>query len=88
MKTIKDKIKSFSFWTGLSAAVVVLFQSLGKVFGFSVNEQGISDIIMAICGVLVVFGIVSKKENKIQDKTEDLEQNLNDNKAKINENNQ
>lgn len=84
MKTIKGKIKSFSFWTGLSAAVVVLFQSLGKVFGFSVNEQGISDIIMAICGVLVVFGIVSKKENKIQD----LEQNSNENQANINENNQ
>ena len=82
MKTLKEKFKTFSFWTGLSAAVVILMQSIGKMFGFAVNEQGISDIIMAICGVLIVFGIVNKPE-KEQKNTQENDFN---NNSKINEN--
>lgn len=58
MKTFKEKIKKYSFWTGISAAVVMLCTSLGKAFGFSIENQVIEDIIMSICGVLVALGIV------------------------------
>lgn len=56
---MKDKIKSYSFWTALSGAVVVLLQAIGDCFGFSIQSELVSGIIMAIAGVLVVFGVVS-----------------------------
>lgn len=56
---MKDKIKCYSFWTALSGAVVVLLQAIGDCFGFSIQSELVSGIIMAIAGVLVVFGVVS-----------------------------
>lgn len=56
---MKNKIKNYSFWIGLSGAVVVLVEAIGKAFGFIPDGQIISDIIMAIAGVLVIFGVVS-----------------------------
>ena len=56
---IKELIKSYSFWTALSGAVIVVVGAVGRAFGFSVEGKIISDIIMGIAGLLVVFGIVS-----------------------------
>ncbi len=55
--------KSYGFWTALAGAVVVLINALGKCFGFAVEEQIVTDIVMAIAGVLVVFGVVSMPKN-------------------------
>ena len=68
MKTFKEKIKKYSFWTGLSAAVIMLLTALGKCFGFSIDNKIVEDIIMSICSVLVALGIVCvpKKENTSQ----------------------
>ena len=65
---MKEKIKSYSFWTALSGAVVVLLQAIGKCFGFSINSEVVSGLIMAVAGILVVFGIVSmpSKNDKSQ----------------------
>ena len=73
---MKDKMKSYSFWTALSGATVVLLQALGDCFGFSVQSEVVSGIIMAVAGILVVFGIVSMP-NKSQ----------NENKYSVNEEN-
>lgn len=58
--------KSYGFWTALAGALVVLINAIGKCCGFVVEEQIVSDIVMAIAGVLVVFGIVSmpKKDDE------------------------
>ena len=66
-------IKSYSFWTALAGAVTILVSALGKCFGFSIDNQVITDVIMAVAGVLVVLGVVTmpKKENK------NTEENLN-----------
>lgn len=57
--------KSYGFWTALAGAVVVLVNALGRCFGFSVEERLITDVIMGIAGLLVVFGVVSMpKKNK------------------------
>ena len=61
------KIKKYSFWTGLSAAVVILVNALGKAFGFSIDNQIVEEIIMAICGVLVALGIVCLPVNTKQE---------------------
>ena len=72
---MKNKIKNYSFWVGLSGAIVVLVEAIGKAFGFIPDGQIISDIIMAIAGVLVIFGVVSMP-------TETNNINLNDKQQK------
>ena len=56
---MKNKIKSYGFWTALASAVVVLVNALGQMFGFSVDNEIITNVIMAIAGVLVVLGVVT-----------------------------
>jgi len=52
------KFKSYAFWTSLAAATVVLVGVLASIFGFEADEKLVTDLIMAVCGILVVFGIV------------------------------
>lgn len=56
---LKNLMKSYSFWTALAGALVILVNSLGAVFGFQIEEKLISDIVMAVAGVLVAFGMVT-----------------------------
>ena len=92
---MKDKIKSYSFWTALSGAVVVLLQAIGDCFGFSIQSELVSGIIMAIAGVLVVFGVVSmpnkdgstdkesegQTENQTEENSEQAEDQAKENEA-------
>lgn len=72
---MKKKFKSYGFWTALSGAVVVLVEALGKCFGFSVDNEIVSGVVMAVAGLLVVLGVVtmpkSEPENKIEEKQEE-----------------
>ena len=62
---MKNKFKSYSFWTALSGAIVLLVESIGKAVGFIPNGDVINDVIMSVAGILVVFGVVSAPlENK------------------------
>ncbi len=71
------KIKSYSFWTSLSAATVIIVKTICEAFGLEFEEKIVGDIIMAICGLLVVFGVVtmpSKKEStEVKEKIEKKE---------------
>ena len=66
---LKNKIKSYAFWVALSSAVVILVQSIGKLFGLNVEGGIIENVIMSICGVLVVLGIVTKSDNAEDNKS-------------------
>lgn len=69
MKKIKKKLKSYSFWTALSASVVVLCTQLGKILGIAIPTKEVEGLIMAVCGVLVALGIVCmpmEEKNKEQ----------------------
>lgn len=69
--------KSYGFWTALAGAVTILVSALGKCFGFSVDNTIITDVIMAIAGVLVVLGVVSmpkKSEKKDETQPEEKEE--------------
>ncbi len=67
------KFKSYGFWTALAGAIVVLINSIGKCFGFAVEEEIITNIVMAVAGVLVVFGVVSMPKDENEEKTEQQE---------------
>ena len=56
---MKNKIKSYGLRTALAGAVVVLVNALGQMFGFSVDNEIITNVIMAIAGLLVVLGVVT-----------------------------
>ena len=70
--------KSYGFWTALAGAVTILISALGKCFGFSVDNQLVTDIIMAIAGVLVVLGVVSMPKKDNNKTSEESQEKLND----------
>jgi len=77
---MKKLIKSYKFWSCLAGACGVLGVSLFKMFGKEINSKLVEDFIMAICGVLVVFGVVAKPkktENKIEEITITSQENDN-----------
>ncbi|MDD4211218.1 MAG: phage holin [Clostridia bacterium] len=56
---LKEKMKNYGFWMSLTAAVILVLQTFGKTFGFSINDEAINSIVNSICGVLIVLGIIS-----------------------------
>lgn len=60
---MKNKFKNYSFWISVAGAVVLLLNNLGKVFGFSVDNEAIFSIVDGVCGVLVVFGVLTMNKN-------------------------
>ena len=73
---LKEKIRKYSFWTGLSAALVMLCSSLAKCFGFTINNQIVEDVVMSICGVLVALGIVCMPKKDKTQSTEEKTQSI------------
>ncbi|MGN1222215.1 MAG: hypothetical protein ACI4TT_03180 [Christensenellales bacterium] len=61
---MKDNFKNYSFWISVTGAVLLLLNNLGKVFGFSVNNEAVYSIVDGVCGVLVVFGILTMNKSK------------------------
>ena len=75
---MKKLIKSYSFWTALSGAIGLLAVNIAKLFGITIESKEIEEVIMAICGVLVVFGVVTiPKKDKEQDANNNSEENKN-----------
>lgn len=61
---MKEKFKSYSFWMSVTAAVILVINNIGKVFGFTVDNSAITNIIDSVCGVFVVFGILTMPNKK------------------------
>ena len=84
---MKNKFKSYSFWTALAGAIVVLVQAIGKMAGFIPNSEMITDIVMAIAGVLVVLGVVSAPtptDNSKQEENSELQEEKTENDSENN----
>lgn len=60
---LKNRVKTYAFWVALSSAVVVLVESFGKLLGFHIESTTIENVIMSICGVLIVLGIVTNSDS-------------------------
>ena len=77
---MKNMIKSYSFWTAFAGSLGLLVVSIAKIFGYEITAAGIEEIVMALCGVLIVLGVVKKPK-----KSHDLQNNyetINDNSQK------
>ena len=74
---MNKRFKSYSFWTALAGAVVVFLNALGDCFGFSIDNDLVSGLIMAFAGLLVVLGVVTmpkSSENSQPDAEVDKEE--------------
>lgn len=67
MKNFFKRLKDYNFWVSFSAGLVILLNAFGNAFGFSIKNQIVEDCIMAVAGMLVVFGIVNMKNNDSDD---------------------
>lgn len=73
---MNGKYKNYSFWTALAGAVVVFLNAIGDCFGFSIDNELVSGLIMSVAGLLVVFGVVTMPTNNKEngEVSENLEQ--------------
>ena len=55
---LKYKIRTYNFWISLSASVLIVLRLLGQSLGFEIDSSLFMDIATAVCGVLVVLGII------------------------------
>lgn len=67
---MKKLIKSYNFWTALAGSIGLLAVSIGKIFGYEIAATGVEEAIMAVCGILVVLGIVKKPTKQTQESKE------------------
>lgn len=84
---LKNRIKTYAFWVALSSAVVVLVQSIGKLFGFEIESSTIENVIMSICGVLIVLGIVTNSTDSQKSSDDTFADNDSNNDQCQNDNN-
>jgi len=68
------QLKSYSFWLGISSALLLLVQAIGEPLGLEINEEAYMSIINAVLGIFVVLGIIS---NPSSQKTTNTESGIN-----------
>ena len=83
---MKNKFKSYSFWMSVTAGVILVLNNMGKAFGFVVESEIVTEIVDSICGVLILFGVLSMQKNeKQQDENQVKTINNNQNKETLKE---
>jgi len=73
---MKSKLRTTSFWLSVSAAIVLVLDSLTNIFGVKLYSKEVEVIILSICSILVTIGIITKRnvtDTKEVDKKELLE---------------
>lgn len=58
---MKKKIRTTSFWLGLSGAIVIVLETISSVLNLNLHSKEVESIILAICSALVMVGIITKK---------------------------
>ena len=66
---MKQKLKNYSFWVGLSASIMLVVKFIAENFGFKIDENLINNIVNSILGVLTILGVINSptKQNLISE---------------------
>lgn len=56
---LKYKVRTYNFWISLASAVLLFVRLIGQRFGFEIDGNAFMDIVTALCGILVVLGIIT-----------------------------
>ena len=66
MKKVLSKFKKYSFWIAFTGVVVIFIKNIAELFGFEIDTGAIENVIMSLCGVLVVLGLVIKEDESVK----------------------
>ena len=71
-----EKLKSYSFWVGLVASIMIVVKFVAESFGFTIPEENIDSIVNGVLGILTVMGVVNKpvKSQDNNNATVDIEE--------------
>lgn len=78
MKKFFSKLKDYGYIMSIAAAVIILLQALG----IRVNAPYVNEVINAVCGVLIVLGIISKPKGGQPEETDLIDKKLQENNKK------
>ncbi len=69
---MKQKLKNYSFWVGLSASIMLVAKFVAENFGFKIDENLVNNIINSILGILTILGVINNptKQNLSNDTIE------------------
>ena len=70
---MKNKFKSYSFWMSVCAAVILVINNLGNIFGFEISAELVTKLVDSVCGVLILFGVLATFKKDSAENTEDIE---------------
>ena len=59
------KFSSYAFWLAFVGALVVFLEDIEALLGIDINTTLIESVILSFCGILVVLGVVTKKDQAI-----------------------
>lgn len=71
--TLKQKMKTCSFWISLVAALLIVLRLVFDKLNLNLDEALVKDITTGICGVLVILGILTPSNSKNAENEEDLQ---------------
>lgn len=78
-----EKFKSYSFWVGLIASIMLVVKFVAESFGFSIPEDSINSIVNGVLGILCVIGVINKPEKSDKkEETVDIKNNNVDDETK------
>lgn len=78
MKNLLKKMKSYSFWTALSGALVIFIKSICKMFGVEIQDEIISSIVLGFASILVVFGVITMPSKEDENKEIEIKNTYDD----------
>ena len=59
---MKNKIKTTSFWLGVCGIIVVIADNLSGIMGIKNFSNELNNILLSVCSILVLFGVITKKD--------------------------
>lgn len=83
---LKTRLKSYSFWVSFASAVILILKLIGQKYGFTIDAGFLSDLVTAVCGLLVILGIFVVPKNNSSENTQsenNLENNIQDNDSNL-----
>ena len=69
-----SKFRNYGFWISLLGAILLFLQVLGQMCGFSIDNEQISAVVTAFCGILVVLGVLIKNDEDDKNDSEDIDE--------------
>lgn len=84
---MKEKIKTTSFWLGVSGALVVTLDTLSGIFGVQLYSKEVETVVLTVCTILIMLGFVTKKNtgDRVEISKQDLLDEVNQEKENAEE---